>query len=93
MDELYQMMEKEMANAELDVNKATEMMHVSRTKLYYKVKGLTGESPSTFFKTYKLNKAAELIKAGEHTILLHFLQEAVWLHAERIWQKEILSTH
>ncbi len=68
MDELYQMMEKEMANAELDVNKATEMMHVSRTKLYYKVKGLTGESPSTFFKTYKLNKAAELIKAGEHTI-------------------------
>ena len=36
--------------------------------LYYKVKGLTGESPSTFFKTYKLNKAAELIKAGEHTI-------------------------
>lgn len=68
MDELYQVMEKEMANAELDVNKATEMMHVSRTKLYYKVKGLTGESPSTFFKTYKLNKAAELIKAGEHTI-------------------------
>ena len=68
MDELYQVMEKEMVNAELDVNKATEMMHVSRTKLYYKVKGLTGESPSTFFKTYKLNKAAELIKAGEHTI-------------------------
>ena len=56
MDELYQVMEKEMANAELDVNKATEMMHVSRTKLYYKVKGLTGESPSTFFKTYSSTK-------------------------------------
>ena len=68
MDELYSVMEKEMANAELDVNKATEMMHVSRTKLYYKVKGLTGENPSTFFKTYKLNKAAELIKAGDHTV-------------------------
>ncbi len=68
MDELYRVMEKEMASAELDVNKATEMMHVSRTKLYYKVKGLTGETPSTFFKTYKLNKAAELIKAGDHTI-------------------------
>jgi signal transduction histidine kinase/DNA-binding response OmpR family regulator/ligand-binding sensor domain-containing protein len=68
MDKLYQIMEKEMANAELDVNKTSEMMCVSRTKLYYKVKGLTGESPSTFFKTYKLNKAAELIKSGEHTV-------------------------
>lgn len=37
-------------------------MNVSRTKFYYKVKGLTGESPSTFFKTYKLNCAAKLIK-------------------------------
>lgn len=44
MDELYHMMEQELANSELDVNKVTKLMHISRTKLYYKVKGLTGEN-------------------------------------------------
>lgn len=42
-------------------------MHISRTKFYYKVKGLTGENPSVFFKTYKLNRAAELIIEGKYT--------------------------
>ena len=68
MDELYKIMEQELANSELDVNKATELMHISRTKLYYKVKGLTGENPSVFFKTYKLNRAATLIVEGKYNI-------------------------
>ncbi len=68
MDELYKMMEQELANSELDVNKVTELMHISRTKLYYKVKGLTGENPSVFFKTYKLNRAAALIAEGKYNI-------------------------
>ena len=46
----------------------TELLKISRTKFYYKVKGLTGENPSVFFKTYKLNRAAKLIKEGKYTI-------------------------
>lgn len=68
MDELYKIMEQELSNSELDVNKVTELMHISRTKLYYKVKGLTGENPSVFFKTYKLNRAAALIVEGKYNI-------------------------
>ena len=68
MDELYKIMEQELANSELDVNTVTELMHISRTKLYYKVKGLTGENPSVFFKTYKLNRAATLIVEGKYNI-------------------------
>lgn len=68
MSELYDLMENEMSNTELDVNHLTERFHISRTKFYYKVKGLTGTSPSTFFKTYKLNRAAELLKDGKYTI-------------------------
>lgn len=60
--ELCKAIKQELANSELDVNKATELMHISRTKLYYKVKGLTGENPSVFFKTYKLNRAAALAR-------------------------------
>lgn len=66
MTELYKIMEQELANPELDVTYMTDLLHISRTKLYYKVKGLTGENPSIFFKRYKLNRAAELIREGKY---------------------------
>ena len=68
MNELYALMEKELANADLDITRITEMMKISRTKFYYKVKGLTGENPSVFFKRYKLNRAADLLKEGRHNM-------------------------
>lgn len=68
LKELYGLMEKELANSEIDVNEIARLMNMSRTKFYYKVKGLTGEPPSVFFKTYKLNRAAELIKEHRFTM-------------------------
>ena len=68
MEELYKLMEEELSNSELDVSRITKMLYISRTKLYYKIKGLTGETPSSFFRTYKLNRAAELLKSGKHTV-------------------------
>ncbi len=68
MEQLYHVMEEGLPNAELDVAHLTTSLHVSRTKLYYKMKGLTGANPSAFFKTYKLNRAAQLIKEGKYTI-------------------------
>lgn len=63
--ELYALMEKELSNSELDIATMTKMLHISRSKFYYKVKGLTGENPGVFFKRYKLNRAAELLKEGK----------------------------
>ena len=74
MKELYELMEKELANADLDIVRMTEMMKISRTKFYYKVKGLTGENPSVFFKRYKLNRAADLLKEGKHN-----MSEIAWM--------------
>ena len=68
MAELYQLMEKELSNSELDVARMTEMLHISRTKFYYKVKGLTGENPSVFFKRYKLNRAAQLLGERKYNV-------------------------
>ena len=45
MTELYHLMENELSNPELDVARMTELLKISRTKFYYKVKGLTGEKP------------------------------------------------
>lgn len=68
MDELYQIMEAELSNSELDIISITERLHISRTKFYYKIKGLTGETPATFFRTFKLNRAAQLLKTGRHNV-------------------------
>lgn len=68
MTELYQLMENELSNSELDVSRMTELLHISRTKFYYKVKGLTGENPSVFFKRYKLNRAAQLLQERKHNV-------------------------
>lgn len=68
MDRFYALMEEELANSELNINKLTELLFMSRTKLYYKVKGLTGETPNVFFKKYKLNRAAEMLKSGNYII-------------------------
>ena len=64
MKELYEVMESELSNADIDITRVTEMLHMSRTKFYYKMKGLTGEKPAAFFRTYKLNRAAELLREG-----------------------------
>ncbi|MCD8209081.1 MAG: response regulator, partial [Bacteroidales bacterium] len=68
MKDLYKLMEDELGNSELNVVSMAESLHISRTKIYYKVKGLTGESPSNFFKTYKLNRAAELLREGRYNV-------------------------
>lgn len=67
MTELYHLMENELSigTGRGAHDRAAENL---RTKFYYKVKGLTGENPSVFFKTYKLNRAAKLIKEGKYTI-------------------------
>jgi signal transduction histidine kinase/DNA-binding response OmpR family regulator/ligand-binding sensor domain-containing protein len=68
MNQLYKFMEGELGNPELDVTMMTEKMKISRTKFYYKVKGLTGENPSVFFKKYKLNRAKNLLKEGKYNM-------------------------
>ena len=68
MKDLYALMEKELANADLDITRMTEMLKISRTKFYYKVKGLTGENPAVFFKRYKLNRAADLLLDGKYNM-------------------------
>lgn len=68
LSELYQLMENELSNSELDVNNISRLMRMSRTKFYYKVKGLTGQTPAVFFRTYKLNRATELIAEHRYTL-------------------------
>lgn len=68
MQKFYDYMSEHLADAELDMEQLPRTMMMSRSKLYYKVKGLTGQTPNAFFKTYKLNRAAEMIREGKEKL-------------------------
>lgn len=68
MDRLYALMEQSLSDPELNTMGIAEAMNISRTKLYYKIKALTGESPNSFFRKYKLNRAAQLLREGRYNI-------------------------
>ena len=68
IDDLYKLMDDELSNAEINVEEMSKALLISRAKFYYKVKGLTGQPPNVFFRTYKLNRAAELLKEGNYNI-------------------------
>ena len=68
MDKLYDIMEEGLEDSEMDFTEIAFRMGVSRSKLFYKVKSLTGQTPNDFFNTYKLNKAAEMIREGKFKI-------------------------
>lgn len=65
MDELYQLMEKHSKEQDLSVSTMCKDMLISPAKFNYKVKELTGETPGTFFRKYKLNRAAVLLREGK----------------------------
>lgn len=68
MDAVYKFMEDELENEELNVTAIYEQMCMSRTKFYNKIKSLTGDSPGNFFRSYKLNRAKEILSTGQYKI-------------------------
>ena len=65
MDRLYDLMEQNLSSGTLDIQEATRTLGLSRTKFFFKVKALTGMSPNEYFKSFRLNKAMEMIVEGK----------------------------
>ena len=65
LEQLYSLMDAELSDEDLDIATLASKLNISRTKFYYKMKGLTGKSPSDFFMQYKLNIAAKLLIEGK----------------------------
>ena len=68
MDELYSLMERRSAEMELSVTTICHDLLISQSKFNYKLKQLTGDTPGTFFRKYKLNKAAQWLKEGKYNV-------------------------
>ena len=68
MEKLYAIMDEHLSDGEFNILDMADSMHMSRSSLYAKTRGLTGSSPQGFFATYRLNKALEMLRSGEMNV-------------------------
>lgn len=68
LDKLYEYIEENLSNDELNVNSLSVELGYSRTNFYRKVKALTGITPNELLKVYRLNRAAELILTRQYML-------------------------
>jgi len=61
LDELIEIIESQLSNPEMNIAYVCTQIGMSRTKLYNKIKGLTGQSIGDFIRTIRLKKAARLL--------------------------------
>lgn len=56
------------ADPEYNVEKLSEILGLSRGHLHRKIKELTGTAPVEFLRTYRLNKATQLLRQNAYTV-------------------------
>ena len=56
------------ADPEYNVEKLSETLGLSRGNLHRKIKELTGTAPVEFLRTYRLNKATQLLRQNAYTV-------------------------
>lgn len=59
---------KNIRNTEYSVVQLASDLYMERTGLYKKMMTITGQSPVAFIRSIRLERAAEMLKAGGHTI-------------------------
>ena len=57
-----------MSDPNFTIDSLTEKMHMGRTKLYGKVKELTGETPNKYIMRQRMKKASELLLMGDYNV-------------------------
>ncbi|MDL2244147.1 response regulator [Parabacteroides sp. OttesenSCG-928-J18] len=68
VDELHEILVKNLGNSRFSVDEFASQMNVGRTVFYKKVKGLTGYSPNEYLRVMRMKKAAELLATGKLTV-------------------------
>ena len=68
MDKLSKALEEAIDNSEFNVDQLSSAVALSPSGLYRKVKALTGLSPVDYIRTFRLNKAAHLLRNSIYSI-------------------------
>jgi DNA-binding response OmpR family regulator/anti-sigma regulatory factor (Ser/Thr protein kinase) len=68
LEQLYAVINDNLTDQELDVDKLSRLMNMSRTSFYRKIKALSDLSPNELINLSRLKKAAELLAEGSYKI-------------------------
>ena len=68
ISKLDDVISQNISNTELSVETLSEIMHMSRSTLYRKIKEMSDLSPNELINIARLKKAAELLKKGDYKI-------------------------
>ncbi len=60
--EVQDIIEKNLSDPEFHVGQLSEKLYMNRVTLYRKILALTGESPTDFIRSYRLKRAAQLLR-------------------------------
>lgn len=68
LQELIDYLEKNIANSNFSVDELSNLVLVSRVTLYKRIVALTGKTPLEFIKSFRLQRAAQLLEKGNFTV-------------------------
>ena len=68
MSEMKEVIERNLDNNDFTVDVLAYELRVSRTSLYNKIKGLTGNTPSDLIRIYRINKAKTLLREHRYMV-------------------------
>jgi DNA-binding response OmpR family regulator len=64
LKELNDVIEKNLSEPESNVDHLAKKLYMSSTTVYRKIHALSGEPPSEYIRSYRLRRAAQLLKSG-----------------------------
>jgi YesN/AraC family two-component response regulator len=66
--EAVEALERNMANADFSVDDWSREMGMSRTTLYKRILGATGQTPTGFIRSFRMKRAAQLLEKTRHNV-------------------------
>lgn len=64
IERIQAVMTEQVGDENFSIDALAEELNMSRSNFYRKIKALSGMSPNDYVKTFRLNKAAELLRSG-----------------------------
>lgn len=68
LDRLTELINKNISEPDFNIDTLAEQMHMSRSSLHRKIKGLSQLTPNEYIQLERLKKAAQLIRSGDYRI-------------------------
>jgi len=68
LDRIEVIIDQHISDVNFNVDQLADIMKISRTKVYYSVKKVTGTSPNAYIQNKRLKMAAEMILEGRLTV-------------------------